>query len=391
MTSNSERREPGNNRIGLWIFAAASGCSVLAVLLAGVGLVALSVMHNGNPFAHDGEKKLAPEQPKVKPLPGGNKPAFQKMADRLTGRWVGNSPGGETLLYEYRADGSFTLNVKRAGNPLVINGTWRVVGVGADSLGIAREGFDPPGEFFIPGDGPGISFRGPDLMEHTFQNGVLQFAREGSGLKPGQIPPPNEHQKAVTALKLLGADVLRDAGFDGAVSTIRFPLKNANNTTLALLRPLNEVTALLLTDCTQVTDEGLLDLAGLKQLNALSLTGTQVTDAGLVHVAGMTNLVGFECGTKNVRGDGLVHLQTLPKLQSLHLNKGGITDEGLANIRKLTKLTFVDLDDTQISDVGLAHLHGLSKLIVVRAHRTKITDAGVLALKKAVPASRVDR
>jgi hypothetical protein len=61
---------------------------------------------------------------------------------------------------------------------------------------------------------------------------------------------------------------------------------------------------------TDVTDAGLKDLAGLKQLQWLNLTKTQVTDAGLKHLAG------------------------LKQLRLLLLTNTKVTDKGIADLKK---------------------------------------------------------
>jgi hypothetical protein len=388
-------RKPEQDRTVLWILVAAGGGALVIVVIAGVGLILYFALRGDNSSAKGTSEMAVPTRAaptkNSPPAHAGNSVAFKEMADRLVGRWLGELPQGGTVVYHYRADGSFTIEVQRPGNPLTVNGTWRVVGIGADSLSIERKGSDPPSEFFTPGDRPIILFPAPGLMQHSFQKGALQFALEGSGLKPGQMPTPNERQQAVSALQALGAQVIQDAGFDGRVWCVNFTPNSVSDADLELLKPLTGITAVRLTGCTQVTDAGLVHLLGLTKLQALAIDGTQVTDAGLVHLKGMKELIGLECGAANIHGEGLVHLQALPKLNSLHLNKSGITDAGMVHVGQLTKLVFVDLNDTGITDKGLAHLHGCAKLSVVRLRRTLVTEAGVQALKKAVPKVRVEQ
>ena len=67
---------------------------------------------------------------------------------------------------------------------------------------------------------------------------------------------------------------------------------------------------------TQVTDAGLKDLAGLKQLQTLDLFGTQVTDAGLKHLAGLKRLRTLVLGSTQVTGKGKADLKkALPNLE----------------------------------------------------------------------------
>jgi internalin A len=87
-----------------------------------------------------------------------------------------------------------------------------------------------------------------------------------------------------------------------------------------------------------LTDRWLVDLRGLKNLQALNLAGTQVTDAGLKELAGLKNL------------------------QWLDLSGTQITDAGLKELAGLKNLQWLDLSHTQITDAGLKELAGLKNL-----------------------------
>ena len=83
---------------------------------------------------------------------------------------------------------------------------------------------------------------------------------------------------------------------------------------------------------THVTDAGLKELAGLKQLTTLDLFGTQVTDAGLKELAG------------------------LMQLTTLYLSETQVTDAGLKELAGLKQLTTLDLSYTRVTATGTAEL-----------------------------------
>ena len=85
---------------------------------------------------------------------------------------------------------------------------------------------------------------------------------------------------------------------------------------------------------TKITDEGLKDVAKLRNLKFLDLTETQITDAGLKEVAKLQKLEQlYLIGTK-ITDAGLMDLAKLQKLKRLALNRTQITDAGVAELRK---------------------------------------------------------
>ncbi len=118
---------------------------------------------------------------------------------------------------------------------------------------------------------------------------------------------------------------------------------------------------------TQLTDAGLARIAGLTQLQGLSLNSTQITDAGLAQIAG------------------------LPQLQALYLYNAQITDAGLLHIARLNRLRWLYLGTSQITDAGLKHLAGLNQLQALYFTSTNITDEGVAKLQPALPNCKIVR
>jgi hypothetical protein len=264
--ANSPGRTPKSST-GVWLLAAGGGCLMVVAIAVTASLVTFLVLRRA-PVVEPAREVVLPPIKLRPPNPAGQNPAFKAMVDRLAGRWEGVPPQGGSITYDYRADGSFSLQVQGPNQALMMNGTWQVVGIGADSLDIKRNSSDAPNEFFEPGDRPQILFPAPNLMRHARPQEGIDFARAGSGAKPGVLPPPNERQKAVAALRLAGASVQQDIGFGGIVREIAFPEKNATDDILALMKPLTDVTLVRLANCADVTDAGLAHLAGLTKLDA---------------------------------------------------------------------------------------------------------------------------
>jgi len=111
----------------------------------------------------------------------------------------------------------------------------------------------------------------------------------------------------------------------------------------------------------EVTDEGLKDVAKLEKLKLLYLIDTKITDTGLKEVAKLKNL------------------------NYLLLNDTKITDTGIKEVAKMKKLEKLYLEKTQITDAGLKELAKMQQLRALRLHGTKVTAAGLAELQKALP------
>ncbi len=104
-----------------------------------------------------------------------------------------------------------------------------------------------------------------------------------------------------------------------------------------------------------------------EQVAWLNLAGTKVTDGGLAQIAGLKNL------------------------KRLHLEKTGVGDDGLVHLKGLGELQYLNLYATKVGDKGLAHLKGLKKLEKVFLWQTTVTDAGAAELGKALPTLNINR
>lgn len=114
-------------------------------------------------------------------------------------------------------------------------------------------------------------------------------------------------------------------------------------------------------------DQGLLPLAGVAdKITSLDLARTKVTDAGLAQLAGMKNL------------------------KELHLENTGITDAGLDHLKGLASLEYLNLYNTKITDAGAQKLTELTKLKAVYLWQTGVTAAGIAQIKGKLPTTQIN-
>ena len=117
-------------------------------------------------------------------------PALVKqLTKRLTGRWVAENPKSDKVLQEYRADGTFTIQVTSpTGETSTASGTWKIIqiqeAIGNDACTLMRSGDKGLGLYFTPNDVQYIVFESEDSLR-------LLGGRQGQGdYFPGGVQGP---------------------------------------------------------------------------------------------------------------------------------------------------------------------------------------------------------
>ena len=111
---------------------------------------------------------------------------------------------------------------------------------------------------------------------------------------------------------------------------------------------------------TQVTDAGMKELAGLKGLHTLRLDNTSITEGGLKELAGVNGPANAEprihpVNRREAKGTGIrLKVPAFPGPQPKHDNEAGLKE--LAGLKDLQTLS---LDHTLVKDAGLKELAGL--------------------------------
>ena len=127
------------------------------------------------------------------------------------------------------------------------------------------------------------------------------------------------------------------------------------------------------------------DLKSLGDLSDLDLSSTDVTDDGLANLAGLTKLVCLNLEGTQITDAGLIHLERLTKIKTLALSGNRITDAGLLNLTGLAELGSLDLRDTQVTDSGLRHLERIPNLSYLDLRGTQVTGGAVKELQEVLP------
>lgn len=140
----------------------------------------------------------------------------------------------------------------------------------------------------------------------------------------------------------------------------------------------------------QITDDALLYLQRMTQLQSLGLDFTAVSDAGLVRLRGLTGLQRLSLAGTDISDAGLIHLRGLSQLQSLELFSTQVTDAGLENFRGMNQLQKLDLEFTQVTDSGLVHIKGLPQLKDISLSGTEVSARAIEELRKDRPGGMIE-
>lgn len=129
----------------------------------------------------------------------------------------------------------------------------------------------------------------------------------------------------------------------------------------------------------RIVDRDLAVLALIPSIDAVTLYGQrEITDAGLVHLAGHRRLRRLIIDGTSIAGSGLRDLACLPTLEYLRAENSLLDDAGMAALTKARSLASLNVSATKVTDKGLAHTEGLSSLVVLFLDDLKgVTDAGL--------------
>ena len=155
---------------------------------------------------------------------------------------------------------------------------------------------------------------------------------------------------------------------------------------------------------TNLTDVGLCNLVGMKNLKKLVLDRCRIGETGFKSIISLSGLAHLDIGScSTIPTHAFVHLTQLTKLCSLNISKCVVDEHTLSvvgslkhlrelnlmgctellregsmkHIGSLTELTSLDISRTKCSDAGLKELLSLRKLLHFDVSFTDVTDEGM--------------
>lgn len=110
-------------------------------------------------------------------------------------------------------------------------------------------------------------------------------------------------------------------------------------------------------DSTKVSDEDLKNLASLEdKLRRINLSHTTISDQGLAQIAKMKQLEQLRLASPHITNAGVAALAGLPHLKHLHLIAVPLTDADLVHLHELKNLQSLYLDGTRGSEQAMTAL-----------------------------------
>ena len=133
-----------------------------------------------------------------------------------------------------------------------------------------------------------------------------------------------------------------------------------NDDWIAPLGKLTNLKVLRFTNNGKLTDAGMEQLAGLKNLESFSFVGTAMTGRAYAKCEGWPHLTKCSHRGSSIDDEGLKELCAhLPNLESISLAHAKFTDAGAVHLAELTKLTGLELGTHNATPQALRHLAGL--------------------------------
>ena len=141
----------------------------------------------------------------------------------------------------------------------------------------------------------------------------------------------------------------------------------------------------------KITDQGVANLAHLRELEVLSLYGNRVTDVGMQAIAQLSDLRVLDLSLVGIKDKGITALAPLHQLEELYLlyNTGFagpiLTDQAVQTIKEFTNLRQLSLVGAKVSNESVELLAGLKKLERLQLQYSRIDAEGIAVIQAALP------
>jgi Leucine-rich repeat (LRR) protein len=188
----------------------------------------------------------------------------------------------------------------------------------------------------------------------TGAKGKVEMTADGLGVKlidlnvPGA--GPHDHRKDDP----YDAAFFEHVGHLSTLESLNIISTKFNDEWMAPIGKLTNLKVLRFTNNGKLTDAGMAQLAGLKNLENFSFVGTQMTGKAYAQFEGFTKVTRVSHRGSAIDDEGLRQLcDHLPNLESLSLAHAKFTDAGAPHLAKLTKLKGLELGTSKATPQAL--------------------------------------
>lgn len=174
--------------------------------------------------------------------------------------------------------------------------------------------------------------------------GKVEKTEDGQSLKLVDLAVPNtgphDHRKDDP----YDAAFFEHLGHITTLESLNVISTKFNDEWMPHIAKLTKLKTLRFTNNGKLTDAGMVQLAGLKDLESFSFVGTAITGKAYAKFDGFTKLTRVSHRGSKIDDEGLKELcDHLPNLESISLAHAKFTDAGAPNLAKLVKLKSLEL------------------------------------------------
>jgi hypothetical protein len=191
----------------------------------------------------------------------------------------------------------------------------------------------------------------------TAAKGKVELTADGQGIRlidlavPGA--GPHDHRKDDP----YDAAFFEHVGHLASLESLNIIATKLNDGWIGPIAKLTNLKVLRFTNNGKLTDAGMAQLAGLKNLETFSFVGTQMTGKAYAQFEGFTKLTRVSHRGSSIDDEGLRQLcDHLPNLETLSLAHAKFTDAGAPHLAKLTRLRGLEVGAAKATPQALKHV-----------------------------------
>ena len=175
-------------------------------------------------------------------------------------------------------------------------------------------------------------------------HGKVEKTEDGQSLKSVDLAVPNTGPHDKRTSDPYDAAFFEHVGHITALESLNVISTKFSDEWMPHIAKLTNLRTLRFTNNGKLTDAGMEQLAGLKNLEQFSFVGTQITGKAYAKFDGFTKLVKVSHRGSSIDDEGLKQLcDHLPNLESISLAHAKFTDAGAVHLAKLTHLKGLEL------------------------------------------------